>query len=70
MVHGVKETGKSNIIGSNEVPKREENVRKSDLQDIHVHVQMISIKKQGVLNLFIINVTIMAAQNTKWHHGK
>ena len=42
--------------------KESKNVKQSDLGDIQVHVQMITIKIQGRSNMCITDVTIMATQ--------
>ena len=51
------------------VPLREINVRKTDLWDIHVHIQNIAIKIGGS-NICINDETIMVAQYEKRRHIK
>ena len=58
------------MVGSNEVPEREVNGRQTDLWDMHVHVQMNTIKIQGGSNMCITYVTSMTAQYAKRNHVK
>ena len=51
------------------VPEREINVRKTDLWNIHVHIQNIAIKIGGP-NICITDETIMVAQYAKRRHIK
>ena len=49
------------------IPEREINVRKTDLWDIHVHIQNIAIKIGGS-NICITDETIMGTQYAKRSH--